>query len=49
MYLVDKVLYVNENHVVIYLTDRHFDVITNNGTALILALELLQPYYERVA
>lgn len=42
-YIIDKLLYVNANLVIIYLADRHFNVVTTNGTALALAMELLYP------
>ncbi len=44
--VVDTVLYVNENRVVVYLEDRHFEVNTDNGSAVALVLELLKPYFD---
>lgn len=45
---IDEVMYVNENHVVVYLADRQFAVQTTNGTALALTKELLFPHFERL-
>ena len=46
MYVIEKVHYINENFVRIYLENRHFDVKTNKGNALALTYELLYPYFE---
>lgn len=46
MYLVDEVMYLNENHIRIYLVGRQFDVETTDGTAFVLTKELLFPYFE---
>lgn len=43
---IDEIMYVNENHVVVYLVGRQFDVVTNNGSALALTVELLFPHFE---
>lgn len=45
-YIIDEVMFINADHVRIYLEHRHFDIVTNKGNALTLAKELLFPYFE---
>lgn len=45
-YIIDEVMFINADHVRVYLEDRHFDIVTNKGNALALTVELLFPYFE---
>lgn len=42
--MLDKILYVNDNLVVIYYTDRIVKVRSDNGSALSLTDEILAPF-----
>ena len=42
--MLDKVYYVNDNHVVIYFDTHHVNVRSDNGDALDIAATLLCPF-----